>query len=356
MENTREYYIPSPVLNKKEKELLNSLTEQYEKLCKPGLLDKAGKKVGEMMPAKMKELLDSAKSGITKQELYAQCMKVVADGFGVVEKYAANMTLSESAVIKNANKLTQKNTIESLDEICLLRAYSVGKGVSKYKKMDLGIALVEGAATGAFGFAGLPFNLVLCVFLFYRAVQSVGMIYGYDVKNDPAELVIAEEVLMNALNPNGEASDEIAGIVGKVMVMTEVTTVKQMSKKSWQAMAEHGGIPLLMAQMRALANAAAKKAVDKAGKKSLEGHLFENVFTQIGKKLTKEAAGKSAIGIGAIIGALFDTSQMNKVIDYANVFYGKRFIFEKEERINTLLGEDDDIIDVDEFELQEVEE
>ena len=210
--------------------------------------------------------------------------------------------------------------------------------------------------TGAFGFAGLPFNLVLCIFLFYRAVQSIGLIYGYDVKNDSGELIIAEEVLMKALNPNGDSADEIAGIVGKVMVMTEVTTVKQTSKKTWQAMAEKGGIPLLMAQMRALANAAAKKAVEKAGKKGLEGHLFENIFAQIGKKLTKDVASKSAVGIGAIIGALFDTSQISNVIDYANIFYAKRFISEKENRINILLGKEIDIIDVDETEIYEVDE
>jgi len=62
------------------------------------------------------------------------------------------------------------------------------------------MAFAEGGATGYFGFAGLPLNLVLSMFLYYRAVQSIAMFYGYDVKHDSAELVIAGEVFMSALS------------------------------------------------------------------------------------------------------------------------------------------------------------
>lgn len=42
----------------------------------------------------------------------------------------------------------------------------------------------------------MPFNLGLSTFLYYREVQSVAMYYGYDIKNDTAELVIANEYLV----------------------------------------------------------------------------------------------------------------------------------------------------------------
>ena len=42
--------------------------------------------------------------------------------------------------------------------------------------------------------------------------------------------------------------------------------------------------------------------------------------------------------MGALIGALFDVAQMNKVLEYADVFYNKRFLIEKEVRINMLFG------------------
>ena len=43
---------------------------------------------------------------------------------------------------------------------------------------------------------------------------------------------------------------------------------------------------------------------------------------------------------------MFDTAQMNTVLEYADVFYNKRYLLEKEVRINELLGIEDDIIDV----------
>ena len=109
------------------------------------------------------------------------------------------------------------------------------------------------------------------------------------------------------------------------MVMTEITAVKHMSKKTWGEMASRGGVTLLLCQMRALANKAAKNALEKAGKKGLEENLFKGVFEQIGKKLTKQAVG-----------------QMNRVLEYADVFYNKRFLLEKEVRINMLLMDEND--------------
>lgn len=41
--------------------------------------------------------------------------------------------------------------------------------------------------------------------------------------------------------------------------------------------------------------------------------------------------------IGAGIGALIDVATMNKVIEYAEIFYHKRFILEKESKINELI-------------------
>ena len=74
--------------------------------------------------------------------------------------------------------------------------------------------------------------------------------------------------------------------------------------------------------MRALAN--------KAGQKGLEESLFKGVFEQIGKSLSKKALGKAVPVAGAVIGALFDTAQMNTVLVYADVFYNKRYLLEKE--------------------------
>lgn len=334
----KAYIVPVPMIDTKEETSLVSLTERYNKLTRSGKLARAGAKIGEIIPEPVKKIGSSAKQTVTEAELFTQCMKVVADGFSILEKQAARMTVSESSIVAKINKTLNDNEISELEEVCLARSYDISRLVEKYKSRDIGIALAEGGITGYFGFAGLPFNLVLSMFLYYRAVQSVAMFYGYDVKNDSAELVIAGEVFMSALSPGSKGSDEISGIIGKVMLMTEMTAVKQTAKKTWTDMAARGGMSLLLTQMRALANKSAKTALEKAGRKGLENSLFREIFEQIGKKLTKKAIGKAIPVAGAVIGALFDTAQMNTILEYADVFYNKRYIMEKEARINTLLG------------------
>lgn len=355
METEKQYVLPSPMINKKESESLITLTEKYKKMTAPTKLSKAGKKVVEIIPEPIKKAGKTAKESITEAELYSQCMKVVAEGFSVLEKQAAKMSISEKSILKKINATTKSNEITNLEEVCLARGYNISKLVSKYKTQDLGLALGEGAATGAFGFAGLPFNLVLSTFLYYRAVQSVAMFYGYDVKNDASELMIAGEVFMNALSPKSKGSNEVGSIIGKILVMTETTAIKQTVKKTWADMAACGGVRLLLTQMRALANKSAQKALEKAGQKGLEESVFKGVFEQVGKNMTKKAIGKAVPVIGAVIGGLFDTAMMSKVIDYADVFYNKRYLLEKEVRVNTLIeGDTENIIDVEPDEIEEI--
>lgn len=347
----KKYRLPVPILNYKEEHSLVALTRRYEKMTRPGVVAKLGKKAVEVVPQPVKKLGESVKNTISEAELYEQCMKIVADGFTVLEKCAAQLSISEAAIVKKVGKTIPGNEISKINEICLARSYDVAALVEKEKLSDLIFALVEGGATGALSFAGVPFNLVLSTFLYYRAVQSVAMHYGYDVKNDAAELVIAGEVFMSALSPATQGADGVSGMIGKVMVMSEISAIKTAVGKSWAAMVARGGPALLIVQMRALANKAAQKALTAAGQKGLENSLFKSVFEQIGKKLTQKAVSTALVPAGAVIGALFDVAQMNTVLEYADVFYNKRFIMEKRERINELTNPTEEPIDVDDFEV-----
>lgn len=334
----KQYIMPYPIIDDKEQSDYEKLAVRYEKLTSPNLLGKAGEKVIEIIPEPVKQAGRNIRDSITEQELYDQCMSFVAKGFQIIEEQAAKISVNERIIVKKINNITKDNEVTCIEEVCLSRSYILSKLVSSYRTKDLALALAEGASTGAFGFAGLAPNLVLSTFLYYRAVQSVAMYYGYDIKNDSSELIIASEVFMNSLSRKSQGADEMSGIIGKVMVMAEITTVKQTAKRTWKEMATRGGATLLLTQLRALANKAAKDALTKAGKEGLEKSVFKVVFEQIGKKLTKEAIGKAVPIAGAIIGGCFDTAMMNTVLEYADVFYNKRFILEKEYRINTLIN------------------
>lgn len=343
----KDYKIPEQIVDAKEEKLLTELTDAYNKMIKPTKVNEAFSKIGEKVPSVIKEKAGVLKSELSENDLFIKSLTTLGKGFELLEQYAAKITLSGNQIVEAINKITPDNEITTLDEICLARVYDISKIVDKYKLIDIGAALTEGAATGAPGFAGIPFNLVLSTFLYYRAVQSIALFYGYDIKNDPAELEIASEVFMNAMNPKSSTDNELSSTIAKIMLLSTATSVKQTVKKGWGAMAEKGGVHLLIVQLRALANGAAKKALEKAGKKGLEKTVFTEVFEQIGKRLTQKSVERAIPYVGAFVGAVIDTSQMISILKYANIFYQKRFILEKEMRINTLLGYSSETIDVE---------
>ncbi len=347
-----QYKVPNPVIDNKEEASLFELTERYKKMCEPKMIAQFGRKISELIPDKLKSAVKAMGETITEQELYGQIMEVVSKGLNTIMEIAARYTIPRASIIKSIDLATAENVIMYSSEICLARGYHISKLVDKYRTGDLAIALVEGAGTGAFGFPAIPFNLVLITFICYRAVQNVAMYYGYDVKEDPSELMIASEVLSQALSPSTSGGDDLSGTVLKVMTYGEIAAVKDSVQKGFAAMIEKGGLPKLLVKLRALASKAAQKALKSAGEKGLENTTFKHVFEQIGKKLTqKNIKSKVVPGLGAILGAIFDVNQMSTVIAFADTFYNKRFILEKGARINQLLG-NPEIIEVD----SEVEE
>ncbi len=340
-----EYVLPEPMIDDRECDEIETIAERYEKISSPGAIAKAGKKVGEIAPAPVKKIAgkvgDAAKdtlNGLTEKELMAGAIKKAAEGFGELEKQAAKASVSKEHVIQCINAGKQEQKISDISQICLLRAYDIAAVTAKERPQHMGIALIEGGGTGVAGFWGLPANLALSMLIYFRAVQSVAMFYGYDVKDDPAELVIASEVFQRAMSP-GSKGNPATDYIGKVLVYAESAGVKQAAKKGWAAMVEHGGAALAIAQMRALANKAAQKALENGGKKAIEAGVFKKTLTQIGQKLTLKNVGKLVPVIGAGFGALFDTAQMNTILEFADLFYHKRFIVEKEERVRNLVGQ-----------------
>lgn len=342
--------IPNPIIDRKEEDDYIKLSERYNKLIEPKIISLLGQAAIEKIPKNIRDkaaiVSGTAQKCITETELYNQCINIIMNGFETLEKTAAKISVNPDKIIEKLNKIDSENDISSVDDICFAREYDIAKIVSSYKIGDIASALVEGAATGAPGFAGLPFNIVLSTFLYYRAVQSIAIHYGYDTKNNPDELEIASEVFMSALSPKTKGQSEVGNTITKIMAMAELNVVKQTAKKTWSDMAARGGVCLLITQMRALVNKAAQKALKNIGAKSVEQNVFKNVFEQIGKSVSKKAIGKSIPIAGAVLGALFDVSQMNIVLEYADIFYRKRFIAEKEARIYMQMDSTSSVIDV----------
>ena len=342
------YLAPSPVVDEKEIAELDTLTARFESLIKPNPVAMLAQKAGDAVI----QGTSKAIAAIGKDDLYNESMGIISDAFSKVGDSASKVSVSEEYVVSEVNKALEGVRISTVEEVCFLRSYDLASIACEQRKQHLAFALVEGAATGA---PGLPCNLVLSTFLFYRAVQSVALFYGYDVKNDPAELELAGEVFMEAMSvgqsldigdkPDGAVSAQIT----KLMMLGEVATVKQTINKGWAEMAKKGGACLVVAQIRAMGDAGVRKTLEKTGKKGLEAGIFKGIFEKIGKQLSKSVVSKAVPVVGGVLGAAFDTAQMNTILEYADLFYHKRFIVEKEMRINALLaGKNiDDFLEID---------
>ncbi|WP_051353666.1 EcsC family protein [Atopobium fossor] len=314
---------------------LKKLDARYKKVSS-NKLAQAGKKVLDLVPTQAKAAVAAAGATITEQQLYNQAMELIAKGFTIAEKNAAKYTVSKEAIVKSINATSDETQINSFEEICTLPSSIISKAAHKGNIQHALSALAEGAATGLFGFAGVPANLATSTFVYYRAVQCIAMSYGFDIQDDPAELIIAGEVLSSSMNPLSSSNNGQVNTVSKFMTLAFVSNVEVVAKKGWVAMAQHGGSALLLVQMRALANKAAQKALVTAGKQGLEKTALKEVFEQIGKRLTLKTIQRAVPVVGAGIGALIDYAQMNAIIEYADIFYHRRFIIEKEQRIKEL--------------------
>lgn len=330
--------LPACIIDNKEDDSMISLANRYEKLIEPTLPARAVSKAKDLVPEVVQKQIEKLAASITDQELYTQIMNVIASGFDILVKNASKVSLSEDYIIEQINQTMDDNHIFTIDEVCYARSYDVAKLVNRFKTKNVFVAFAEGGITGMAGLPGIPANIAASMFIFYRAIQSIAMYYGYDVKNNADELQIATDVFMQALSPATGSTSETGDMIVKFMSMTEALVVKDTIKGGWKAMADRGGICLLITQIRSLAHKSAEKALNAASQKSLEKTMFTGFFEQLGKKMTQESVKKAATPLAALITAFADMSTMNKVIEFADIFYNKRFITEKQIRIDSLIN------------------
>ena len=332
---TRNY--PKPILDAREQALIGTLQKEFEAFTTPGFIERSLKKltnaVGRLAPAWLKNALSKAQSSMSDWEFIQKTLEIAEKGFHKLTQEASRITISKPGVIE---KLAARGPVFSaFEEVCLVRSYDIQAVIESKTYQDMLLATIEGVATGVFGLFGLPFNLALSFFLYFRATQSVALHYGYDVKDDPLELQFAAEVTMQSLDPNFSGSG-LGGFIGKMMVAAELTALWQALGKTYVEMARRGGSALLYAQIRALANKAAKKALEKAGQEGIEAGIFKTLLAQLAKRMPKEAGKKGIPIIGGLIGGLSDAYLMSRILRGAKLIYHKRYLFEKEHRISLL--------------------
>lgn len=343
-------------LNNQEERDLERLTKEYEKFLKPSLINKTTTTVKDALsnltPEIVKSTVKNRIDTVSEAEVWKQVMKMAADGFIVLQGVSAKYSINENDIVKKFQKID--NTVVRFDDFKMLRGYEIEKVVNS---IDIGTYLttiLHSAPTGAVGIWGLPFNIVLSIFVQYRTVQLIAMHYGYDIKKSTNEMEFAGAVLLEIIS-KGKITDTggINEIIAKMMTQAELTSLKSaLTRKTYEQMALEGGIQQLYVQIRAITNKAAMKALNKANAKEIENTFMKKILEALSKKMTQKVGAKSIPIVSAVLSVLIDTHQINKVLKMANIIYHKRFLIDKvmtnsDFSIKTTSFIDDQIIDIE---------
>lgn len=366
MSAPQAHLAPDPILDERELSSLDALAERYRSLNEPGPIARGATIAGLFVPNEAKNAWDRGKrrlsTGVSAhRDLYDQAIAVVGRGFDKLEQQAAELSSSESFVLSRVNETSGRH-LHSLDEICLLRSYEVAEAVAPYKRADRQIAFLEGCLTGLPGFAGIPFNIALATLLGFRATQSVATFYGYDIKNDPAELALAGEVFIHSMEHHAPVNgadaashfEKVSSPIERVLLVGKGVAIKIGVKGGWKELAMRGGVAALMTEMRTVAlrtaeeqalrsaeEQALRSAEEQAarvGAREIEQLVVRDALQQAGKDAAQKLVQRSIPVVSGIIGGYFDTKKVARALEVSDIFYQKRFILEKEKRVQDLLA------------------
>jgi hypothetical protein len=100
----REYEIPSPILDAKEKELIEKITKEYEKFISPGVIGQVvnivGNAIEKITPEKAKRLLNETYELISEWDILKKTLEHAGKGFLVLHKHASLFTINKNDTVE----------------------------------------------------------------------------------------------------------------------------------------------------------------------------------------------------------------------------------------------------------------
>jgi hypothetical protein len=346
---------PDPILDHREREMAKQLHRDYEAFRTPGFIKRTlrpfGTKVREMGHTVMSQIpgarnaqervVEAINSASTRGVVQDVLAKASEGGSRLLQLCARN-TLGQSSIVAKLQEEVEPE-LDTLNQVCLLRSYEI-EPVASTDLMSRGSAFLQGVGTGFLGgLHGLALNLAASMLIFFRATQRVALFYGYDAVARDAERAFAAEVALQSMTNGNVGDDALQGLLGKMMMARESKALRRaLSTKTYEEMASRGYSELLYVRIRALANRAAKKALDRAGKSGIDNGLLQRLLESVGRRLPKRAGRRIIPVVSAALGGVIDSYYMDRVLRGANLIYHKRFLMEKEERIRRLNLESED--------------
>jgi len=278
---------------------------------------------------------------ITQSDFMSRAMSIVGKQFKEIETKTAIISVSKKDVLNVHNRY--HSSIVKFEDICFARSYDVSKMINKKDYEHLIWTTIQSVLSGITGISGVVYSTVFGSFIYFRAAQSIALYYGYDVKDDPLELEFAGEVTLIALSKifEDKKSNHVANHIHQMMLTDEhslkVETNKSTFSSVGQASRSASSAKLVTKRAVNMSEYLLKKSLSKSHKKATEQEVFSELFERL-IGLASKSSGKKVVPIaGTLIGMIFDISDMTRLLKYTNMVYEKRFIIEKEMRINNTL-------------------
>lgn len=249
---------------------------EYERRVRAEIDDWENRPPGALAKALVKVTKPVAKlAASTASKLPADVIETIQKAvLGVLEgaNDLARMTYSDQKILEEAQALgIEVGSIAELAEVDLEKLDRLSAQQIMSNKL---MAAVEGAITGAGGFAGIAVDIPVVIGVSLRVTQQIGESYGFDM-SEP----MMRHVALRALSLG------TAGTAGsKAIALTEMEVLGTMLRAGWtyERMAAHSQL------------GAAIKALKAATK-----HLPREISKQVTKRVLVKAVPVLSVGVGA---------------------------------------------------------
>jgi hypothetical protein len=191
------------------------------------------------------------------------------------------------AVIKDFQKLGYP--VVNLQDLLKLDLEQIDQACSGLDKKYIGLATIEGAATGVAGAAGIVPDLIALVSINLRAAGEYATYCGFDMK-DPAERLFALQILDTVAQPSTNSK--------KVTIAPAVRTASRVARQTGSQVLEQVGV----------------------------GNAIEAVARRLGISLTEKKLAQMVPVTGAFIGGGLNYMYTTTVCKTAYYMYRERFL------------------------------
>jgi len=198
--------------------------------------------------------------------------------------------------------------VESVSELRAKDLELSDKLADEVHNWAIGIAVVEGAGTGAFGLPGMAADIPALITLSLRTIHKIGICYGFEVKTPEDEQFVLGILAVAGANTIEE----------KVAAMTALRELEViLTKLTWKKISE----------------AAAKQQFSK------ESAIFtvKSLAKQLGINITKRKALASIPFIGAAIGGSVNGWYIKEVGWSARRLFQERWLMENHKFMDDIL-------------------